>query len=91
MHQSLTIPAVQTWKPMIVASAFAILSLAFIPHTSAQLIDQTLSSNLAGEGIAKSLADQVGSGRGDIYQKGSSAFIIARDPFRSIRRGRQLF
>jgi mono/diheme cytochrome c family protein len=58
---------------------------------TAQLIDKTLAPNVANEGIAKSLADQVGAGRGDIYTAGSSAYIIGRDPFRSIRRGRQLF
>jgi Di-haem oxidoreductase, putative peroxidase len=57
----------------------------------AQLIDRTLAPNAANEGIAKSLGEQIGAGRGDVYTPGSSAFIIARDPFRAIRRGRQLF
>ena len=57
----------------------------------AQLIDRTQASNAAQEGIAKSLADQIGTGRGDVFTPNSSAFIIARDPFRAIRRGRQLF
>jgi Di-haem oxidoreductase, putative peroxidase len=57
----------------------------------AQLIDRTLAPNAANEGIAKSLADQTGAGRGDVFTPGSSAFIIARDPFRAVRRGRQLF
>jgi len=57
----------------------------------AQLIDRTLAPNAANEGIAKSLDQQIGAGRGDVYTPGSSAFIIARDPFRAIRRGRQLF
>src|SRR5204862_329156 len=47
--------------------------------------------NAAQEGIARSLADQIGAGRGDVFTPNSSAFIIARDPFRAIRRGRQLF
>ena len=42
-------------------------------------------------GIRKSLADQIGTGRGDIHTPGSSLYIIGRDPFRSIRRGRNLF
>jgi len=58
---------------------------------NAQLIDRTLAPNAANEGIAKSLDQQIGVGRGDIYTPDSSAFIVARDPFRSIRRGRQLF
>src|SRR5262245_18396318 len=57
----------------------------------AQLIDRTQAPNTYNEGIAKSLAEQIGAGRGDIFTPGSSAYIIARDPFRSIRRGRQLF
>jgi hypothetical protein len=57
----------------------------------AQLIDQTKAPNLADEGINQSLAHQVGAGRGNWMTPDSSSFIIARDPFRSIRRGRQLF
>ena len=56
-----------------------------------QLIDRTMAPNAANEGIAKSLAEQIGAGRGDWMTPGSSSFIIARDPFRAIRRGRQLF
>src|SRR5262249_41813203 len=33
----------------------------------------------------------IGTGCGDLDTPGSSAFLIARDPFRAIRRGRQLF
>ncbi len=57
----------------------------------AQLTDRTQAPNTAKAGIAKSLQDETGTGRGDIMTPGSSIFIINRDPFRSIRRGRQLF
>jgi hypothetical protein len=57
----------------------------------AQLIDNTLSPNAANGGIGKSLGDQAGPGRGDMMTWKSSMFVIQRDPFRSIRRGRQLF
>jgi hypothetical protein len=57
----------------------------------AQLIDRTQQPNSANEGIAKSLADEIGAGRGDWTTPNSSLFIIQRDPFRAIRRGRQLF
>jgi mono/diheme cytochrome c family protein len=57
----------------------------------AQLIDKTKAPNVANEGINKSLIEQIGAGRGDWATPDSSSFIIARDPFRSIRRGRQLF
>ena len=56
-----------------------------------QLVDRTKAPNAAGEGIAKSLAEEVGAGRGDWTTPDSSSFVIARDPFRAIRRGRQLF
>jgi hypothetical protein len=58
---------------------------------SAQLIDKTLAPNPAGAGIAKSYSQEIGAGRGDVNTPDSSIFIIKRDPFRSIRRGRQLF
>src|SRR4026207_915042 len=67
-----------------------VLSLSTTP-AYAQLIDKTLAPNIANEGINKSLADQIGAGRGDWSTPNSSSFIISRDPFRSIRRGRQLF
>lgn len=57
----------------------------------AQLIDRTKNPNIINAGIAKSLSQQAGTGRGDVMTPDSSAFIIKRDPFRSIRRGRQLF
>jgi len=56
-----------------------------------QSIDRTQNPNIANAGIAKSLAQQVGAGRGDLQTPESSSFIISRDPFRAIRRGRQLF
>jgi len=68
---------------------FAVLSWSLVGH--AQLIDRTQQPNTANEGIAKSLAEEIGAGRGDWGTPNSSAFIIARDPFRAIRRGRQLF
>lgn len=58
---------------------------------SAQMIDQTQAPNSAKDGINKSLAQEVGAGRGSVTTPDSSLFIIARDPFRAVRRGRQLF
>ncbi len=59
--------------------------------TRGQLVDGTKAPNAAGEGVHKSLALEVGAGRGDAFTPDSSAFLIERDPFRAIRRGRQLF
>src|SRR5215470_8857610 len=67
------------------------LLLVFAPIAGAQLVDNTLAPNTARAGINKSLADEIGPGRGDIMTPNSSLFIINRDPFRSIRRGRQIF
>jgi hypothetical protein len=67
----------------------ALMAVATVAH--AQLIDRTLLPNPANEGVAKSLAQQIGAGRGDVNTVDSSIYIIKRDPARSIRRGRQLF
>src|SRR6516225_3243793 len=56
-----------------------------------QLTDRTQAPNTANAGIAKSLQEESGPGRGDAMTPGSSIYIIERDPFRSVRRGRQLF
>jgi mono/diheme cytochrome c family protein len=69
----------------------AVMGAAAPTLADAQLIDRTTTPNTANEGIARSLADQIGTGRGDLMTPDSSLFIIGRDPFRAIRRGRQLF
>src|SRR5437899_6771210 len=58
---------------------------------NAQMIDNTQATSTAGAGINKSLTDEIGAGRGNMMTPGSSLYLINRDPFRSIRRGRQLF
>jgi hypothetical protein len=77
-------------KSVPILAAIAAIVAAVAPAV-AQLVDRTLAPNAANEGIAKSLTDEIGMGRGDRTTPNSSAFIIARDPFRAIRRGRQLF
>ena len=74
-------PGVEQWlKASRIALAAGLLVLPM--DLRAQLIDKTLAPNAANEGIAKSLADEIGAGQGDIYTPDSSAFIIACDPFR---------
>lgn len=63
----------------------------FCSLAAAQMIDNTQATNTANAGINKSLTDEIGAGRGDVLTPNSSIYIINRDPFRSIRRGRQLF
>ena len=72
-------------NPVVVCCLFAAMSC------SGQLIDRTLAPNPINEGIGKSLQEQIGPGRGDWSTPDSSSFLISRDPFRAIRRGRQLF
>lgn len=56
-----------------------------------QLNDNIQTPNISNAGINKTYEEQIGAGRGDVMTPDSSMFIIKRDPFRSIRRGRQLF
>lgn len=67
------------------------LLLACTGICSAQQPDLTMAPNTAQAGIAKSLQQETGAGRGDVMTPNSSIYIINRDPFRSVRRGRQLF
>lgn len=62
-----------------------------LPETQAQETDIFQHSNSEQAGIKKSLEQQIGAGRGDINTPDSSIYIISRDPFRSIRRGRNIF
>src|SRR5687767_922169 len=76
-------------------AALAIVAVATMVTTEqvsvAQMVDRGRAPNVANEGIARSLAEQIGTGRGDWYTPYSSSYVISRDPFRAIRRGRQLF
>jgi len=71
--------------------AFAGSALLLALAMQAQMLDSTQAANTAKAGINKSLLDEIGPGRGDTMTVGSSSYLINRDPFRSIRRGRQLF
>ena len=73
------------------AHAFVVAAVLVATAAHAQMIDNTQAPNTAKAGINKSLLDEIGAGRGDVMTTGSSVYIINRDPFRSIRRGRQLF
>ena len=72
-------------------TATAAVCAMMLTIASAQMIDNTQAPNTAKAGINKSLLDEIGAGRGNVLTPGSSVYIINRDPFRSIRRGRQLF
>jgi len=61
------------------------------PCDGAQMIDNTQALNPINAGINKSLTQEIGAGEGGLHIPDSSLFIINRDPFRAIRRGRQVF
>src|SRR5713101_9227752 len=72
-----------------------VFALLPVQPALSQLTDKT-QTNSANAGINKSFADEANAslpndGRGDIFTPGSSLFIINRDPFRAVRRGRQIF
>ena len=71
--------------------AFSVVPLLSAVFTSAQMVDNTQAQPTLNAGINKSLPDEIGAGRDNVMTPGSSIFIIQRDPFRSVRRGRQLF
>lgn len=75
----------------VFVTAFSVGLVVLLPSVHGQMIDRTQAPNSAADGIQKSLAEQVGAGRGDWMTLNSASFIIARDPFRAIRRGRQIF
>jgi Di-haem oxidoreductase, putative peroxidase len=77
--------------PVLLLAVFAVTATLLTVSTLAQFPDKTRNPNAANEGINKSLTQQIGAGRGTITTPDSSLYIIARDPFRAIRRGRQLF
>ena len=79
------------YRTKLVLLALALAATAVTFPVLSQSIDRNQNPNVANAGIAKSLAQEVGAGRGDSLTPDSSSFIIARDPFRPIRRGRQLF
>jgi hypothetical protein len=70
----------------------ALLFLALLCNRAqAQLTDVTQTPNTINAGIQRSLTEEIGPGRGDAQTPDSSLYLIRRDPFRSISRGRQLF
>lgn len=85
----ITTPRARAARAGFHAAAACALLASSAAH--AQLTDLTQAPNPENAGIAKSLAQQVGAGVGDVNTPNSSIFIINRDPARSIRRGRQLF
>jgi hypothetical protein len=76
-----------------IAVAVGVATIASSLPAQAQMRDrlEKISGIAVGDGIQKNLGGQIGTGRGSVNTPDSSIFIIQRDPFRSVRRGRQLF
>lgn len=81
-------------RAFIVCGALGVV-LLIAAGALAQLTDKNQASSSINFGIQKSLAEQIGANRGvpgnEINTPDSSIFIINRDPFRAVQRGRQLF
>jgi len=76
-----------------IAVALGVVTVASAGTARAQMRDrlEKISGIAVGDGIQKNIGGQIGTGRGSVNTPDSSIFIIQRDPFRSVRRGRQLF
>jgi mono/diheme cytochrome c family protein len=79
----------------IVGITLGVAAAVVADAANAQMRDKkekmTFTIPEADMAINKNLPEQVGAGRGDTNTVNSSLFIIKRDPFRAVRRGRQLF
>lgn len=78
-----------------IAVCVGVLLLTASTRMSGQLVDKNKAPNTADEGISRPLTNgsyptQIGDGRWGT-DPNSSRNVIAFDPFRAIRRGRQLF
>jgi mono/diheme cytochrome c family protein len=80
----------RVYRVAIVAGLVTVVSAE---TANAQMRDrlEKISGIAVGDGIQKNIGGQIGTGRGNNQTPDSSIFIIQRDPFRSVRRGRQLF
>ena len=79
-------------RPILVC--FAVFALATSTRLAGQLVDKNKAPNTANEGISRPLVggypSQIGDGAWG-SDANASRNVIAYDPFRAIRRGRQLF
>jgi hypothetical protein len=74
----------------VIFSALATATTLVALPAWAGLVDRNVAVSTTGDGIAMTYEQEIGAGRGDVMTIDSSMFIIQRDPFRAIRRGRQL-
>lgn len=65
--------------------------IALVSGLCGQQTDVTQAPNPIGAGSQRSYADQIGAGHGNVWIPDSAVYLIKRDPFRAIARGRELF
>ena len=78
-------------SPLRLALLTTLVCLTGAVGVRAQLTDITQTPNVVKAGIKKSYVAEIGVGRGDVWTPQSSLYLINRDPFRAVLRGRQLF
>src|SRR6266481_8841219 len=89
LHKDLTR---RSFLSTLVMPAVCLIALGTLAvSVRAQMVDNTQAINPINAGINKSLKQEIGTGRGNVNIPDSSLFIINRDAFRAVRRGRQLF
>ncbi len=89
LHKDLTR---RSFLSTLVMPAVCLIALGTLAVSArAQMVDNTQAINPINAGINKSLTQEIGTGRGNVNIPDSSLFIINRDAFRAVRRGRQLF
>src|SRR5258707_537652 len=89
LHKDLTR---RSFLSTLVMPAVCLLVLGTLAVSArAQMVDNTQAINPINAGINKSLTQEIGTGRGNVNIPDSSLFIINRDAFRAVRRGRQVF
>jgi hypothetical protein len=86
-------PGLACGVAVVVAAMGVVGALGMVQpsRAQAQLRDVFQAPNAVNEGIHKTFAAEIGAGRGDLFSPGGSLYVIGRDPFRAVRRGRQLF
>jgi len=80
-------------SPLIYVAALFVLCAS--AHVAGQLVDKNRTPNTSNDGISRPLVgepypSQIGDGRSGA-DRNASRHVIELDPFRAIRRGRQLF
>src|SRR5260370_1073143 len=89
LHKDLTR---RSFLSTLVMPAVCLIALGTLGVSArAKMVGNAQAISPINAGINKSLTQEIGTGRGNVNIPDSSLFIINRDAFRAVRRGRQLF